>query len=180
MNEQWKQKIMQQWQEQSDKVKAWWSRLTLQEKGAVSVGGSVLGLFLFFVLIWSPFLSHLDTMRKRIKSDESALSWMQGADVKIQAIESQEKDSTKSISPVALMSELQKQVNQNALGQSLTQLKQVSNDTIEMDFKQVEFDKVITFLTSTIKEHRVSIDQFSATAGGAPGLVDIQMVLKLM
>jgi general secretion pathway protein M len=179
MKEELKLKITQYWNEYSAKAKEWWSHLSAQEKKAVSIGGSVLGVFLFYFLIWSPFLGHLDVMRKRMSGEEATLAWMQAADVKIKMIQAQENNNTKVSSPVALMSILQKQINQNALGQSLTQLKQAGNDTIEMAFKGVEFDRVISFLTGTIKQHQVSIDQLSATAGETPGVVDIQLVLKL-
>lgn len=179
MVKQIKNKLNEEWQQQSAKVKDWWSRLSLQEKKIAGFGGAIVSLFLFYVLIWSPMLGHLNVMRKRIKSGEQTLVWMQAADKKIQSIESHNKTESKEISPVALMSVLQKEINQNSLGQSLEQLKQASNDTIELDFKQVEFDKVIVFLTKTLKEYRVTVDQFSVTAVAKPGMVDVQLMLKI-
>lgn len=174
-----KEVFNQAWQEQSGKAKEGWSRLSQQERRIVGVGGTIVSILLVYALIWSPMLSHLNAMRKRIKTGERTLAWMQAANTKIQSFERDDQVASKQISPVALMSILQKEINQNTLGQSLKQLKQASNDTIEIDFKQVEFDKVVTFLTTTLKSYRVTVDQFSATAGAKPGIVDVQLMLKL-
>lgn len=168
-----------EWQQHTGKMKDWLSRLTSQERRILGFGSAIVSVLLVYALIWSPFISHLNTMRKRIKTGEQTLAWMQAADIKIQKLAGQDKAASKDISPVALMSVLQKEINQNTLGQSLKQLKQASNDTIEIDFKQVEFDKVISFLIQTLKQYHVTVDQFSATAGAKPGIVDTQLILKL-
>src|SRR5665213_1762774 len=101
----WKQQIKSQWQLRTIKLREWWSHLSQQEKKAVSIGGSILGLFLLYTIVWSPSLDHLATMRKRIKSDEHTLSWMRSANEKIKALSNRNESAGQTVTPVALMSE---------------------------------------------------------------------------
>ena len=174
-----KQQIESQWQSRTVKLREWWANLSQQEKRAVSIGGSILGLFLLYTIVWSPSLDHLAAMRKRIKSDEHTLSWMQGANAKIKALSNRNESTGQTVTPVALMSELQKQINQNSLGQSLKQLKQAGNDTIEISFKQVNFDKAIDFLIAMMKQYKFSVEQMSSIADKESGMVDLELILKL-
>lgn len=179
MTEQWKQNIKSQWQTYTKKAQEWWSRLSLQEKRTVSIGGSLVTLFLLYALIWSPALDAVAKTRKRIKSDEHTLSWMREADIKIKALENQQASAAQAVTPVDLMSILQKQINQNTLGQSLKEMKQAGSDTVQLSFKQVSFDKVVSFLIATMKQYRFSVEQMSAIAGVQPGIVDMELMLKL-
>lgn len=162
-----------------EKVQAWWHTLELREKQAVAIGGSVLGIFLFYECIWSPYLNHINTMRTGIKTQEKTLLWMQAADKEISKMESHSINHGKSISPVTLLGYLQKQIQHAGLEGNMTQLKQASNDSIEMHFQKVEFDKLIKLLTQICKEQKVAISQMSANSENAPGIVNADAVIKI-
>lgn len=161
------------------KVKEWWSNLSLREKQAVAAGGSLLGIFILYQFIWSPFLDNVASMRKRINSDQKLLVWMEEADKKIKKIEGETKTQGKMISPVVLLGLIQKQINSSGLERSLTNLKQASTNSIELQFQKVEFDKLIKLLTTIIKAHGVTISQMSVTAETAPGIVNAEIVITL-
>ena len=167
MNEQWM------------KLKEWWSNLSLREKQAVGSGGSVLTVFIFYQLMWSPFLDHMALMRKKIQTDGKVLIWMEAADKQIQKVEGQAKPTTKTITPVILLGLLQKQINHAGLGQYLSNMKQGSNESVDIHFQKVEFDKLMTLLIAVIKEHHVFITQMSVTADITPGVVNADLTLSL-
>jgi len=160
------------------KVKEWWNALALREKQAVALGGSVLAIFIVYAGIWMPYTDHVSAMRKRIESQEKVLLWMQAADREISKIEKQSGNSGKPVSPVVLLSLLQKQIDTTGLGRNLTQLKQSSNASIEMHFQKVAFDKLGGLLIAIAKEHNVSVVQMSATADSTPGEVNADVTLK--
>lgn len=160
------------------KLKEWWSHLAPREKQVTSIGASLVILFIVYQWIWTPYLEGVDTMRHRITADQKTLLWMQAADKQIQTLEVQGKAKTKSVSPVVLLSQIQKQVNRSGLEQYLTQLKQTTNEAIEVHFQKVEFDKLITMLAKIMKEQDVSITRLSLIATDAPGYVNADMVMK--
>ncbi|EKD71205.1 MAG: General secretion pathway protein M [uncultured bacterium] len=165
--------------EQWLKIKEWWSTLAAREKQAVMVGSIFLSVFIVYQFMWSPLLNHLDVMRKRIKTDGDTLVWMQAAEAKIKKIDSETKQSSHIISPVALMSVLQKQIESVGLAQNLSEIKQESNDSVAVHFQKVEFDKLIVFLATTVREQHIIISQFTAIADATPGLVNADIVLKI-
>lgn len=174
---------MNEWQvklnEMRAKFKEWWQPLAMREKQAVAIGVSVVAIFIIYALIWSPLLNAAAAMRGRIQSEQKTLLWMQAADREIEKVEKQTQNKNNIIAPVALLSLLQQQIDAAGLGQTLTQLKQASNDSIEMHFQKVSFDKLIKLLTKTLKEHAVSITQMSVVADATPGAANVDVVLKL-
>jgi len=165
-------------QEQIAKIKAWWQQRKDREKQAIVWGGSVLGIVILYVGIWSPFLSSVSELRNHIKTDKALLAWMQAADKEIQK-KSKNTTQTQILSPVELLSALQKKVQQTGLDKYLTQLKQSSNDAVEMQFSQVEFDKLINMLMSISKTYQITINQLSAQPTDKPGVVNVSVMVKL-
>jgi general secretion pathway protein M len=162
------------------KIKEWWFSLALREKQAVVLGGTVAALFIVYQFIWSPLIQRTDTMRKRIVAQEKTLLWMQGADKEIEKLASQQSNGGyKALSVVVLLSLMQKQVNHAGLEQQLTQLKQASNESVEMHFQKIDFDKLIAMLMKVVKEERISIAQLSVKAEDTPGIVNADVILKI-
>jgi len=165
--------MKEQWQ----KLQDWWSTLAVREKRGVMIAGAALVFFIAYAGIWSPLMNQAETMRKRIMTDQKNLLWMQATDKSLQKIESQTRARNKTISPVALLSLMQKNTDQAGLSQYMTQLKQSSSDAIEMQFKKVEFDKLAAMLIAVAKEEPVIIAQISVIAQ-TPGLADVSVVLR--
>lgn len=177
-----REKIKNAWlnSPQREKAKEWWSTLAPREKQAVTIGGSLLGLFILYQFIWSPYLDHIADLRNNIAAKQKSLLWIQAANKEIHNIETKNPTQTTAISPVTLLGYLQDQVQSSGMAPNMTQLKQSSNDSIDIHFQKVEFDQLIKFLTKVCKEQRVSIAQMSATAEGTPGVVSADIILKLI
>jgi general secretion pathway protein M len=165
--------------EYSLKLKEWWLSLALREKQALALAMALLLIFIAYQWIWSPIAEQASNMRRRIATQEKTLVWMQTADKELQKVEGQSNNKNKASSPIVLLSLMQKRINQAGLDGSLTQLKQATNETIEMHFQKSEFDKLITMLTAVIKQQSASIMQMSVVAGDEPGIVNADVVLKL-
>mgnify|MGYP001226923991 CR=1 FL=1 len=161
------------------KLKEAWANLAMREKRMVTAGGAFLGIFIVYQWIWTPLLNHVATLRNRIAANQKTLVWMQSADKAIQKMEGRTNIKAKRTSPVGLLSLLQKQINHAGLEQQLIQLKQTTNDSVEMHFQKVEFDKLLKLLMTVVKEQSVFISQMSVTAENTPGLVNADIILKL-
>lgn len=160
------------------KFKEWWANLAQREKQAVTIGGSLLVLFIVYQWMWSPYLNHIATMREKITSDQKTLLWMQSADQVIRKAESKSITKNKPVSLVVFLSQMQKQVKQSGLEPFLTQLKQSSNESVEVRFQKVEFEKLIKFLATVMKTYPVSISHITLVATDASGYVNADIVIK--
>lgn len=165
--------------ELQEKFKSWWSTLAPREKQMVSVGSVVVTAAIFYFGIWSPYLERVASLRQRVQSSQKTLLWMRAADVEMKKMEGETEQQKQVTSPVVVLSDVQKQVTQSGLDGAMTQLKQASNDTVEMHFKQVPFDKLMKMLTSLVKSEGVLITQMSAIASETPGIVEANITLTL-
>lgn len=161
------------------KLKEWWAALAQRERQAVTIGSLFLLMFIIYQWIWTPYLQYVDDLRVKIGKDQKTLAWMQAADKEIKKLENQSNAKPQSVTTVALLSDMQKQIQQAGLETALTQLKQASNNTVEVHFQKVEFDKLIKMLANVVRAERVSISQLSAKIDNSPGIVNADILLKI-
>ncbi len=161
-----------------DTLKMWWTNLSLREKQMVSLGGIVVGMFLIYVLIWSPFTNHLEHLRNQISNQEKLLLWLQTTDKNIQLLTKPAPSQTTK-SNVALLGVVQTHVNKNPVGNNISQLQQVDSETVQMRFQHVSFDTLIQWLTQLWQDTGLIISQSTITATGGVGDVDAEIVLKM-
>lgn len=161
------------------KIKSWWLTLALREKQAVAVGGSLLAIFLVYECMLSPLMDHVAEMRRQISSDQETLTWMQTADKEIAKVHGANKPNSQTLTPVVLLSVMQKEINHAGLTQYMSQLKQANNDAIQVQFQKISFDKLVSLLLAVLNEQNVNIAQFTVTADNQPGIVNADIVLKI-
>lgn len=165
--------------EQLIKFKDWWSHLAMREKQAILLGSAVILLFIVYQWIWAPLLAGKESLKKQIEIQTKTYIWMKAADQACAKIEKQTLNKNKPVPPVVFLGMMQKQIEQAGLEQSLSQLKQSTNESIEMHFQKVEFDKLMQLLIVTLKGQSVSVAQMSVLAESDPGLVNADITLKL-
>lgn len=159
-------------------MKEWWNNLALREKQTVSLGALALVFLLLYLIIWVPFSNKLDSMRSKIKHDQQLLSWMKETHTRIQSTEKQQQKKNTIPSGTSLLSLIQHKINQTTLVSNLSQLRQSENDSVQLSFNNVDFDKLIEWLTQLWQQQGVTISQMTVTASTTPGLVTTEMTLK--
>ncbi len=170
-----KQRSLTEWQ----RLKTKWQSLAPREQRAYAIVAGFLTIVFFYSGIWSPFVTHVANVRNEVAREQQTLAWMQVADKQIKKLTANSRSKTNAaISPVALLSLLQKTIHEANLEQNLKQLKQTSNADIEIHFEKVEFDKFITLLTTFVKEQPVAITQLTLVAQNAPGIVNADVVVR--
>jgi general secretion pathway protein M len=167
---------MKEWQ---IKLKEWWKALNEREQRVVTAGGVIVAALLFYLIIWGPYLNRIHLMRQHIKTEQQTLAWMRAADKEIKQIETHTKNKSAATTPVALLNTLQKQIEDANLAPFLTDLKQSSPDTISIHFQKVEFDNLMRLLLTILKTQNVSVTQMSVVAENSPGMVNVEVLVKL-
>jgi len=155
-----------------------WLRLSANEQRTVRIGGTALLVLMIYQFIWSPLLLKIDTLRKQIVAEQHTLTQLQSMDAEIKQLA---KNGPKPIainSPVMLLSYLQNQINQAGLAGQLTELKQATNNAIEMHFQKIAFDALATLIMQMTKEAAIHVAQFSVKAETAPGVVNADIVIN--
>lgn len=158
-------------------MKEWWINLSLREKQYVSLGTVAVLILLFYSLIWSPLSNKVISMRGQIQRNEQLLAWIQTADKQIQLVEKNLQQSASS-SSTSLLSTTQNLINESTLSSQLSQLRQADSDSVQLSFKQVDFDKLIAWLAETSKTQRFVVSQLTVTPSPSPGIVSAELTLK--
>jgi general secretion pathway protein M len=153
-------------------MKDWWARLAEREQRAIMVGGALLMVFIAYEFIWASMLNHVNQMRLKVHSEQTLLQWMRTTNSNIQMMSGRSSSQTGTVSSVTLLSFLQKQLTQMNLQSSLQELKQTSQDMIEVRFQRVEFDRLMQFIIAAVNAQPLSISQLSIVAENDPGLVN--------
>lgn len=160
------------------KLKEWWGNLASREKQIIVIGSCCAALCFVYFCLFSPLIGRVTTLRQQIRSQQKTLVWMQTADKEIQKLEKETQHKTQQNSSVLLLGEIQKRIKQADLSQSLSQLKQNSNRSIEIHFKKVKFDSLMQFLISLLKEQNTTISQMSVTAENTSGMVNADLIIS--
>jgi type II secretory pathway component PulM len=160
------------------KIKDWHTQLEQRERRAVNIGGVAMIFAIFYLGIWSPFLGRVDDLRERITSDQKTLAWMQNADQQLSR-QTQSGETKQNYSPVGMLAALQTEVQKAKMKDAMTELKQASNDSIQMHFKNVSFDQLMKLLMSVMRSSHATITQLSTTSESTPGMVNADITLTL-
>ena len=159
-------------------MKEWWNNLSLRDKQMLSLGVAAIICFLIYGLLWAPLDNKVNRMRNQISTDQKLLIWMQETNQHIQ--ESEKSLQKKGVTPsgVSILSIVQRQINKTPFVSSLSQLRQAENDAVQLTFNNVDFDKLIAWLTQLWQQQGLVITQISVIASTTPGLVSADLILK--
>ena len=158
-------------------MKTWWEALSARERLWV-VGGLGLTLVLLcYVLVWEPLRTSHRQLQQRAAEQRADLIWMRQA-----AREVKRLSGGAGTSPSSDGRSLLTLVDQTARGAGLaTALKRVApqgEDKLSVQLDGVEFDKLIPWLGSLERDHRIAIVNLSVDRTTAAGLVNARIILQ--
>lgn len=157
-------------------MKQWWLNLNLREKQTVAFGGIALIAALLYLIIWSPLTSSVSTFRDQIKHNQNLLDWMKTADIKIQAAE-KSGQNPHIISTGSHLTVVQNDLKKSPIANNITQLVQADNDSVKLTFQRVDFDLLLTWLTTLWQQQGLIVTQMTVKPGDAPGMVSAELIV---
>lgn len=158
-------------------MKEWWLNLNLREKQTVSLGAVALIVGIIYLLVWSPLSDSVTTTRDQIQHNQKLLDWMKTADAKIQAAEAMGQ-TPHALSTGSRLSNVQNDLKKSPIGNSVTQLVQAENDSVKLNFQKVDFDLLISWLTTLWQQYGLVVSQMTVKSSDAPGMVTAEFILS--
>lgn len=160
-------------------IKERWASFSSSEQCYLKIGAIVVGIALIYFLILSPLIQSVTTLRESIHARSELIVWMQNANNEIKMLSRTKLDRKTSLSPIELMSVLQTQIAQAGLKEQVSQLKQGAKDSVELHFKKVEFDKLLSMLIKMSRAQAFSIAQVTVKSEKLPGMVKADIVFAI-
>lgn len=158
-------------------MKSKWQQLALREKQMLVLGGIVMILAMFYGFIWAPLANKVSSLRADVQHNQQLLSFMQAASKKIQSFSGANRDALNNPSHASLLSGVQQQLHQPPLSQYPVLLKQADSDSVEVSFKQVNFDLLMTWLIRVSEQNHWVVKQMTITQSTALGVVATTFIL---
>jgi len=158
-------------------MKEWWLQLALREKQILSVGALFILVFVIYFLFWNPLENKVNILRNQLTRNQELLAWMETTDKQIKNLEK----NTKKISfehSESLLSNVQNQLNQSELSGSLSDMREREQNVVQLHFKLISFDKLMTWLIKNTAQQGWVITQLLATPQNTPGTVSIVLELQ--
>jgi type II secretory pathway component PulM len=160
-------------------MKEWWQNLAIREKQTLIIGAIIVSIFILYAFIWSPLMDAVGNERAKLTREQKLLVFMREANRTIKHAQTRDNVEVKAVSPIILISVLQKRINQMALQPSVSQLKQGMNNTVQVNFHDGDYDKIIQLLNDLVSEYNVSIQQMTVIKAKSNGLVNADIILNL-
>lgn len=159
-------------------MKNWWNQLRLRDKRFLTIGILFVAAFFIYEIFFAALMNEDTTLSEAISTQQQLLTWMQSADHRIQLLQKLSTHPTTNQNTAALLSLLQKEINNSSFAKNLVNLAQGENNTVDIQLQKVNFDTFITWLTHTTTQHNLTILQMTLTPDGALGIVDCHLLLS--
>ncbi len=150
-------------------LQSYWQGLSERDRSMLSVGGVVVLIYLFYLLIYSPLISAVEMKSKQWVERKETLQWMQ-TQLKV--------PKTQPSKDVNLLPVLSTQLKQTSFTRFPYQLQQTGAHTLQLSFENVPYIEFMSWLQKLGKEYTVTIVDLTVTRTKTPGLVKLQLVFE--
>lgn len=157
-----RQKIEQQWQE-----------LNPREQKIGLIGGVILILLLYYLILYSPLSASVENHQRQIQSKTELLGWMQRASTQLKL--AAEHNGDKKIPQGSVLSIAEQSIKQGRL--SAGEIKQIDNNQVQIRFEKVSFDQLLAWLQKLPLQYRLRIFKINMKRTAEEGIITATVVV---
>ena len=157
-------------------IKSWWYNLTERDRQMATVGGIVLGVFLFYIVIWSPLSNVVVTYKTNIAAQHDTLTYLQSANTQIQRYQAQGIQIA-ATDRSNLLAMIEQSATDHKLSAFLKQVEQPQPNHIALTFEKAPFDQCMQWLQQLSTSTGVQIITLTADRLTPVGTANIKVVL---
>jgi len=158
-------------------MKAWYNAKEPQEQRIIWILGIIIGLSLFYLIIWSPVSETFDQKNKQVQAKQALLGWMEETSKEIIRLKPQTNNQQKR-SGGPLLSSIDRTIKAARLNQTMKRLEPQGNQSVQIWFEKTAFDTLIQWLGKLDSEYNINIQSINVERLDQPGLVNARLVLK--
>ena len=149
-----------------------WRQRSAAERRSLSIGAVVLGIALFYALLWYPLTQERNHLRETLPQLRAAAAQMQ--------IEAAETLRLRNMPQKSVNPNLREALEYAAVHSSIgapSQFIPIDAERVRIIYNATAFDRWIDWAKILQTEHRVRIESVEIFALGEPGMVKVQAVL---
>ena len=150
----------------------YWNNLNERERWMAAIGSLCVLLYLFYLLLYSPLASSVQTRSKQLLEKKETLAWMQ--QVRQQP---RNQKSVQVISNAKLLALIGNQLTANNFRQFTYQVQQTGTGDIQLSFDRVPYNQFLSWLWSLANDYSITLKQFIIERTDTPGIVKVMLVI---
>lgn len=150
-------------------IKSYWLNLSERDRLVLSVGGLVVLVYLFYLLIYAPLTGAVETQSKLWVEKQETLAWMKR--------QSKVKPQSKQIDR-NLLSLFSTQLKQASFSQFPYQLQQSGSEHVQLSFDQVPYVDFLIWLRKLNQRYMMTIAELTVTRTETSGVVKMNVVAE--
>lgn len=155
-------------------MKEWWNSISLRDKRILSLGFLFIICIVSYEFLWLPLVTENQLLRQQLQNNKELIIWMRTVNEKIHSLE---KKTTVHSAGHSSLSIVQSELEKTKLIEHITELKQAENDSVQLHFQAISFDKLMEWLIHLYQEQGLAVSRIEVTSNNA-GIINGQMVLK--
>jgi len=157
-------------------MKAWFYAKEPQEQRIIIILAVIIGLALFYLLIWSPISESYARKTSQVEAQRKLLAWMQGTARQITQLRGSTQQG-KGGSSGPLLSTVDRTIKTSGLGATMKRLEPQGNDKVQIWFENTNFDQLLTSLGLLASKHKIQVSSINIERQDQAGLVNARLVL---
>ncbi|KTD23572.1 general secretion pathway protein M [Legionella lansingensis] len=150
----------------------YWNNLNERERWMVGITAVCVLFYLFYLLIYSPLTTAVDSKSGQLKEKKETLTWMQQA-----RQQPKNKKNPQVISNAKLLALIDGQLTSSTLKRFTYQLQQTGSGDVQLSFDQVPFNSFLSWLWTLTNNYAITLKQFSAEKTDTPGVVKLTVLI---
>lgn len=154
-----------------ERVTQWFAALTAREQRIVQAG-AVLALVLFVFGVLLPLDRSVAQAHQRLLKKRNDLAWMQGVAPELAA-----SPQPPSAAGESLLVIVDRSARESGLAGSLAGSEPAGPGALSLRLQKAPFDTLIAWLARLAQQNGIRVDSATVDSAGAPGLVNVAVVL---
>jgi general secretion pathway protein M len=160
-------------------MKEWFNQLEARERKIVIAGGILLVVLGVYALMWTPFVSGLENLRKSTVEKQELLVWMQDAAQEVKTLRAQNpKQINQGGAEQSILGVIDRTAKQSKLGSAVKRVKPEGSTKAHVWLEDAVFNDVIRWLENMDNRQNIKIVSSMVDKQDSPGVVNIRLVLE--
>ena len=158
-------------------IRAWWTRLALQEQRTVAVGAIAVVLMLGWALLWHPLSVKRTELRDTVDTQRRDLAYVRVAAAEVERLRTAgtHRADRQGRSLLALADATARGAG---LEGALRRVEPVGSTSVRVSFEFASFDAVIGWIEGLTRDYGIEATDFSADRADGVGLVNARVTLQ--
>ena len=159
-------------------MKAWLDSLDARERMMLAAGVGLLVLFLFYILVWSPFHSGYDSLRNTVDEQRTTALWMQESAQTLTRLKRGSGRASQGLGGRSLLSVADSTARAGGLGPALKRVEPEGRDSVRVWLDGASFDVLVKWLGTLSTNFGINAETVTLERSGTAGRVNARLTLQ--